>query len=131
MDPVSVILVIGSISSAILAVGALSATIFKRPKNWIKKWVQNVNKEQLDEQLTPINNKIEDLIKRAEKSEEAEKTRLGHSIMTIYDRSVVRGYITLADRKDLIELHLAYKERNGNHHVDEYYEILMNMEVRE
>ena len=121
--------IIGSVVSTATATIALITLIFKKPKEWLKKWIKGITKEGLDEQLTPINDKLEKLIDKINKNDELEKTKLGHSIMTIYDRSIARGYITLADKKDIIELHQAYHDKHGNHHVDEYYEIMMEMDV--
>ena len=84
----------------------------------------------MDTRLAPIIEKLNYIVQKTQELDEAEKTRLGHSIMTIYDRSIARGYMTLADRKDLIELHQRYHDKGGNHHVDEYYEIMMDMDVK-
>lgn len=131
MEPViSVILTIGSISSAAMALLALISLVFKKPKEWIKKWISNLAKEEFDRQLQPINEKLNDLIEKSKTAEERERTKLGHSIMTIYDRSVARGYITLADKTDLIELYGAYKDVHGNHHIDDYKELMDEMEVK-
>jgi hypothetical protein len=97
---------------------------------WIKNWVLNVTRVEIDEKLKPVIEKLDFVVAKAKEMDEAEKTRLGHSIMTIYDRSMARGYITLADKKDLIELHQRYHDKHGNHHVDEYYEIMLDMDVR-
>ena len=125
MDPVvTIILSIGSICSAVMAFIALISLVFKKPKQWIKKWIKDLTRDELNEQLDAIRDQIDSLLER-------EKTKLGHSIMTIYDRSMSRGYITPADKKDLIELHQAYKLAKGNHHVDEYFEIMMDMDVKQ
>ena len=131
MDPiVATILTIGSISSAAMALLVLVSTVLKKPKELIKKWVRNVAKEEFNEQLKPLDEKLNKLIEQTEKSEERERTKLGHSIMTIYDRSINRGYITLADKKDLIDLHQDYKNLHGNHHVDDYYNMMLDMNVK-
>ena len=121
MDIATIILSIGSVSSAILALIALSTALFKKPKEWIKKWVVNLTKEELQTHINPIAKKIDKLF-------DNEKTRLGHSIITIYDRSVNRGFLTIADKKDLQELYTAYKNVGGNHHIDGYYTLLMGMQ---
>lgn len=127
MTPVvTVLLTIGSISSAMMALIAFISFVFKKPKQWIKKWIKDIAKEEIRDQvkqLDEIKEKIDSLMER-------EKTKIGHSIMTIYDRSIARGYITIGDKKDLIELHQIYKDAKGNHHVDEYFEIMMDMDVR-
>lgn len=131
MEPVvTIILTIGSICSAGLTLVAFFTLVFKKPKEWTKKWVKSIAKEEFIEQLKPLDDKLNELIEEAKKSKEREQVKIGHSIMTIYDRSMARGYITLADKKDLVNLHQDYKEVLGNHHVDEYFEIMMDMDVR-
>lgn len=131
MEPVvTIILTIGSICSAGLTLIAFFTLIFKKPKEWTKKWVKNIAKEEFIEQLKPLDDKLNKLIEEAKKSKEREQVKIGHSIMTIYDRCMARGYITLADKKDLVNLHQDYKEVHGNHHVDEYFEIMMDMDVK-
>ena len=124
-----ILMTISAICSALLPIGTIIVALTKKPKLWIKNWIAKITKEQLDGQLKPLNDKLNQLIEKAQKNAEAEKIRLGHSIMTIYDRSILRGYITLADKKDLIELYKAYKDNDGNHHVDDYYKMLMEMKV--
>lgn len=123
MEPITLILTISSVCSAILGIAAFTTVIFKRPKQWIKKWVTEIVKDELTTELKEIKETLNNLI-------DHEKTKLGHSIMTIYDRSIARGYITVADKKDLIELHATYKSAYGNHHVDEYFDIMMDMDVK-
>jgi len=124
MDPIiTAVLTIGSICSALVGISTFIALVFKKPKQWIKKWVKEMAKEELQNELKEIREILDNLI-------ESEKIKLGHSIMTIYDRSIERGYITIADKKDLIELHKRYKFEHGNHHVDDYYNIMMDMDVR-
>lgn len=127
---VEILLTIGAVSSALMGIGALIVALSKKPRLWVKKWVLKTTQEQLNQQLQPLIDSLDYVVKKLQEMDEAEKTRLGHSIMTIYDRSITRGYITLADRKDLVELHQRYKDKNGNHHVDEYYEILMDMDAK-
>ena len=129
MEGIELLMTISAICSALIPISTVLLAISKKPKEWLKKWILKINKEQLDEQLKPLNDKLNQLIAKAEKSTEVEKARLGHGIMTIYDRSMLRGYITLADKKDLVELYKTYKDNNGNHHVDDYYDILMDMKT--
>lgn len=123
------VLMIGSICSAVMALITLTTLILKKPKKWIRNWIEKITKEELDGQLTIINEKLNQLVEQMKKNEENERVKLGHSIMTIYDRSINRGYITLADKKDLVELYPIYKRNHGNHHVDNYYKILLDMDV--
>lgn len=130
MDIITVILTISSICSAILGITAFVAVIFKKPKLWLKKWITSIVKQELAVEVKELTNELEKIKDTLNNLIDHEKTKLGHSIMTIYDRSIARGYITIADKKDLIELHAAYKSAYGNHHVDEYFEIMMDMDVR-
>ena len=127
---VEILLTIGAVSSALMGIGALIVALSKKPKKWIREWAAKITREEVDTRLQPLMEKIDFVVKKAEELDEAEKTRLGHSIMTIYDRSMSRGFITKADRKDLVELHQRYKDKGGNHHVDEYYDILMDMDSK-
>lgn len=131
MEPITVVILsIGSVCSALLAFTTLFSLIFKKPKQWVKKWIKELAKEELDEQLSNLHKQIDSLKEQISSLVDQEKTKLGHAIMTIYDRSIERGYITIPDKKDLIELHQAYKTCGGNHHVDEYFDLLMDMDVR-
>jgi predicted PurR-regulated permease PerM len=131
MEPITVVILgIGSVCSALMALIALLSLVFKKPKQWIKKWIKDLTRDELNEQLDKLYKQVNDLREQINALIDQEKTKLGHAIMTIYDRSVARGYITIADKKDLIELHQAYKACNGNHHVDEYFDLLMDMDVR-
>lgn len=112
-----------------MGIGAFIIAISKKPRAWFRNWIVKITQEQIKTELAPISEKLDFLTKKAAERDEDEKIKLGHSIMTIYDRSIARGYITLADRKDLIELEHRYKDKNGNHHVDDYYHILMSMKV--
>lgn len=131
MEPlIMTLLTISSVCGAITTIVGFSTVMLKKPKQLVKKWIDGICTEQLKNLKDDYKEQIDELLKRIQKFEESERTRLGHSIMTIYDRSMVRGYITIADKKDLIELHQSYKTYDGNHHVDEYFEILMDMDVR-
>lgn len=131
MEPiVMTLLTISSVCGAITTIVGFSTLMFKKPKQLLKKWIDGICAEQIAKFKEECQEKINEILERLEKFEESEQTRLGHAIMTIYDRSTDRGYITLADRKDLVELHHSYKDYHGNHHVDEYYDIMMHMEIR-
>ena len=131
MEPIfATIITIGSVCSAIMALIALISLVFKKPKQLLKNWIASVSKQELAEQLEPISNTLNDLVEKINNSEKREQTKLGHSIMTIYDRSSTRGYMTIADKKDLVSLYHDYKDVNGNHHIDGYYKIMMEMKVK-
>ena len=131
MEPIiTTIITIGSVCSAIMALVALISLVFKKPKQWLKEWIITITRDEFNQQLKPINDSLTNLVEKLNNSEKRERAKLGHSIMTIYDRSSARGYITVADKKDLVELHQDYHDVHGNHHVDEYFEIMMDMDVK-
>lgn len=147
MDALAILSLIAGGAGSLVTIITFCTLVCKPLREKFIKWVRKItNREEIDKEITNVNDKIDKLTSLVEKTveqnealqeemnkqSEALKASLRNSILKLYYCCLNKEYITTFQLQNLEELYSNYKALGGNSFISKCHDYLISkMEVRD